>query len=812
MDYLVSRAGKEIGMVSLAELHRRRRTGEFNGTEFVWRDGMPQWAGIDYILAHEGFAGQAASPSSSSNPLVWVTVIIVIAILTGASFTGYIVYKSFTSARKVATQKSIQRSYKNKVGGSSYDVKIASKPITWTSNTLTQAEVLQRQRLFRDRQWIDAYEINGDHSQPYDATAREFLTTWLDSNYNTRKKTRNERVVELGDQIVNQKCQDPLLLTVAGNTGIEEFENTRRLEAAVAGYNGTKYLAYPRFYATAVLASHLKSDSGRLTALDAACLQLLEQCFTDGSIKPADQWEAADILGSGWGSAFFRRNESAVQKVIENAGKPYEWLALTLEGKRQIDLAWAARGSGYSDSVTEKGWAGFSSHMTTARQKLTAAWKLDPTQPLPAAEMITVSMAESSLEDMRSWFDRALAAQLDHDGAWNSMRWGLRPRWFGSHESILALGVAGVNTKRFDSDAPRKIFDCIMDIESELQTPPGEHIYGRSDIWPHLQGMYSGYIAEPKQEAWRDGWRTSFACVAYFAHQYGVARQQLEALKWQPASQSLSGWGRDLSLMHLEVAARTGPVSNSISKAEALYLKADTNALAAYKDLGMFSGADAKTAEFVHQRLSALELEQVLRSRTAVPLLPSRDNDPLWVYSFGKPRHLDNGDLEVESGPNGHLLYWHVRMRPPFEVTGEFDVVESSDGNFQAGVVMGYPDLQTFNWYGFRVKRNNNEKDVVAFGQGWSSKQVYQKANLDPKHNTFMVRVKSNRVTAEVNGQELLHETQLPAVLRLAAHEYYLGLGAYNDANHTVIRYHNVQARKLERDKKSEAKETADQQ
>ena len=125
---------------------------------------------------------------------------------------------------------------------------------------------------------------------------------------------------------------------------------------------------------------------------------------------------------------------------------------------------------------------------------------------------------------------------------------------------------------------------------------------------------------------------------------------------------------------------------------------------------------------------------------------------------------------------------------------------------------MGYPDLQTFNWYGFRVKRNSNEKDVVAFGQGWSSKQVYQKANLDPRHNTFMVRVKSNRVTARVNGQELLHETQLPATLRLAAHEYYLGLGAYNDANHTVIRYHNVQARKLERDKKSDTTETAEQQ
>ena len=39
---------------------------------------------------------------------------------------------------------------------------------------------------------------------------------------------------------------------------------------------------------------------------------------------------------------------------------------------------------------------------------------------------------------------------------------------------------------------------------------------------------------------------------------YDVARKQLEAVHWQPKGWNLSGLGKDLSLMALEVAARTG--------------------------------------------------------------------------------------------------------------------------------------------------------------------------------------------------------------------------------------------------------------
>ena len=92
-----------------------------------------------------------------------------------------------------------------------------------------------------------------------------------------------------------------------------------------------------------------------------------------------------------------------------------------------------------------------------------------------------------------------------------------------------------------------------------MDLPAGRHIYGRADIWPELQKMYQGYIAEPVQSTGRNGWRTSYAVVAYFAGKYDLAREQLEALNWKPVPECLLNWGIDLSLMTLEVAARTGP-------------------------------------------------------------------------------------------------------------------------------------------------------------------------------------------------------------------------------------------------------------
>jgi hypothetical protein len=181
-------------------------------------------------------------------------------------------------------------------------------------------------------------------------------------------------------------------------------------------------------------------------------------------------------------------------------GKSFEWLTHVFEGEYRVMEAWKERGGGYAPTVSEKGWEGFATHSAAARKNFTRAWELRPDLPLAPSRMIYVAMGDSGAEEMRVWFDRTIAAQVDYPKAWSDMRWGLRPRWHGSLEAMLALGKTAVDTGRFDTDVPRKFLDLVSDLESELKVPFGQHLYGRPDIWPECVRMYEGYIAAPSQE------------------------------------------------------------------------------------------------------------------------------------------------------------------------------------------------------------------------------------------------------------------------------------------------------------------------
>lgn len=362
---------------------------------------------------------------------------------------------------------------------------------------------------------------------------------------------------------------------------------------------------------------------------------------------------------------------------------------------------------------------------------------------------------------------------------------------------MLAFGRAALGTGRFDTDVPRKFFDVVKDLESEMQVKWGRHIYGRRDIWPDMKRMYEGYIAEPSEAARADGWRTTFSIVAYFAGKYDVAREQLEAVHWQPWPSNLNGWGADVSLMAEEVAACTGPLAGPIATIEGKRQRGQVaEAIEALKGLAVSDG-DERTRSFIRHRLASLEQEARLANGRWVDLLPAEENDPGWRVSAGKPRRLAEGAVEVEAGPRGHLLNSRARVGPNFEVKGEFELVHSSTADFQAGLVMGLPELENSAWLAFRMKGNRTEGDVVTFSRGWSRYQSSHRASLRPEHNSFQFRLQGGKATAFLNGVEVLRDAFPGRSALPLGSDAYVGLGAYNDMNDTVIRYRNVQIRRL---------------
>ena len=800
MDYHLNQQGKTVGVFPLEELRRRRNAGELTGSEFVWCEGMPAWQSLDAVLQQEmtpmiPVPPPLPKPASKVLPFLVIAAVVVVA---GVVLFGIVAVQS--SRRLRHNFEEIVRGSGLLNGKSAFE--LASEPIHWTSNTVTTAKMLEKGKEFRIRQYLESYQQHSAHNPAYDADALQLISTWIDYHYSGKLRTNYANIVRISDRLAtNLACDDPLVLTVTGANINEMHEASRRFTLALKYYEHSRYQEYPRLFATVMLANYstqLHGQTDQVRQLEWSAKQLLKGAFRDGTLRPEDQAEIADILVNDWGNEFFVRNAVAIVKIVEDAGKPYQWLALTLEGEHQIDAAWEARGGGYANTVTAEGWKGFAEHLAKARASLTKAWELRPDLPLTASRMMTVALGSSDIGEMRQWFDHAVAAQVDYPAVWKSMRWGLRPRWYGSHDAMLAFGVMALNTHRFDTDVPRNLFVSISDLESDMELPLGEHIYGREDIWPHLQEMYEGYIAEPKQAEFRDGWRTTYAAVAFLAGKYNVARTQLEAIGWQPWRSNLANWGRDLSFMPLEVAARTSAVGQQIDAAEKHFRKGnDSAALRLYTDLDTATNIDERTREFIQDRLATLQLEQHFQSGEWIDFLPTGNKLAGWTGERGKFTAAADGALEVQSDEGGHIIFSRAPVGSDFEVRGSFEVVRSSSKAFQAGVMMGMPQFESPAWYGFRVKRNADEGDVVAFAHGWTTTQLRVPVTLNSETNSFTFRFHHGQVSATVNDKQIFKNANPPATNAIPPAVMRVGLGAYGDANETVIRYRNVQIRKL---------------
>jgi hypothetical protein len=673
---------------------------------------------------------------------------------------------------------------------------VAAKDVLVSTNSRTEKVVNEKRRQFRVRQWVEGYRNNGQHTAAWDHDAADLMESWVASYFGGATNLPSPQV--LGDKLAaDPSCDDPLVLTGAAANAIELHEKIRRLERATDVFGKSHYKAYPRFFATVELSEELGNRSTGVPGLDQKAVGFFKQAFTDGSFQLDDEEEIAELLVNGWANRFFKRQGASICEIVAQI-KDYTWLARVLEGEHGIDEAWKARGNGWANSVTSQGWQGFSDHLAKAQTALTQAWKTHPERPVAPSRMISVAMGADGIPEMRTWFDRALEAQIDYPQAWSYMRWGLRPRWGGSLEAMLALGIRAVDTRRFDTDVPRKFFDFVSDVESEMELQPGEHIYGRADIWPHLQEMYEGYLVEVSQKQAQTGWRSSYSAVAFLAGRYDVARKQLEALNWSPTHENLTGWGTDLSLMPLKVAALTGAWADQVKRAESSYDRRDlTLPVQVYAELGSSSDTDERTRQFSRCRLAALKQEQQLAKGEWIELMPTDDKDPNWAFDGDKVRRLTDGALEVESGARGHGFYCRTAVGPEFEITGEFELVRSSTKDFQAGLLVGLPDNMQSHWYAFRMKRNEMEGQVASFSLRWSTRQVAQPIKLNEgSRNTFRFVLKNGRADAWVNGTQALQQACPEKNLALSR-SCFLGLGAYNDMNETVIRYRNVKARRL---------------
>lgn len=794
MKYRVHWQGQDLGVFTLEELRQRRNSGALRGTEWVLAEGAAEWKALDFILEPPG-----AVPTGSASPItgrrawrrpwVWAVAVLMLLLVAGLAVLGVL---AFRVAKRVTATMNQAASGTGATSGSELP--------QLQTNAPSEIDFRKQQKAFRVRQYMDGFKQDGAKGQPWHNDAALMLEAWIEEKYGAGSRTNLPASRALCDKLIAAGCRDPLILTVAGVSQSDLEKGTRHLKDAVGGFEKSGYKAYPRMYATVSLAGK-RVGRNRVKQLDASALVLLQQALQDGSVRPEDARELADIFDHGWAEEFFERNAQAVVDTVKGAGKPFEWLALTLEGMLRIKEAWKSRGGGYADTVTDRGWQGFGNQLARAGIALTNAWQLRTNWPLPASLMITVSMGNSYAAEMRLWFERATAAQFDHPKAWNNYLWGLRPRWLGSHEKMLRLGVAALDTGRFDTDVPRQFSEVVDGIEADTKLNVGEHLFARGDIWPELKRMYEGYIAATAGTARSAGWRSDFAAVAYLAGRYDVAQKQLEAIDWNPGSGSLKHWGRELSVMIWEVAARNSPAGREVAEAERARRDGDPGrALALYAKLAGNNQVDDRTRQFIKMQSALAGFEQRLQKGDWVDFLPPDEKDDNWMRSWGKTLQVTTNLMEVQSGPEGHLLYSRANVGPDFEVRGEFEVVSSPTKEFQAGLAMGMLDFDTryrsSHWFAFRIWRSGDGGDNVSFSKGWTQNWVRKAVILKDDRNVFHFRFEDRKATASLNGAEVLRNVTLQRA-DFSSDGFLVGICAIHPSGESVVRYRNLQIRRL---------------
>jgi tetratricopeptide (TPR) repeat protein len=376
---------------------------------------------------------------------------------------------------------------------------VYSKPIPSGPKAKTSKEFEQVIQKWRHRSIIEAYHKFGNHTRTWDKDAAKFLDVYYRWHANVGNGALTRQVLAAGNSLIGKGCDDAVALSCYGAALCQAGkprEAVPILQRALNSYAKSRYpkarecLAISQLVQAKMAARNLSSkDYNLLIDRAVACVG---KSMTDGSFIPGEQRvmvNAFYLSSPGVYAGARSRYRSGLMKLR----KVDPYLLNSVSGYVELDEAWAARGDGMGFTVGEKQWKGFFDHLAKARKALTAAWKLHPEFPEPASAMIPVAMGEpgSSIREVRLWFDRAVAAEMDYKDAYFRLQWALRPRWGGSREDLYSLAVDCLNTRRFDTEVPWFFMQTMCTIEQESRG--SKACWDRPDTKKKLRMLFDGY-------------------------------------------------------------------------------------------------------------------------------------------------------------------------------------------------------------------------------------------------------------------------------------------------------------------------------
>jgi hypothetical protein len=677
-------------------------------------------------------------------------------------------------------------------------VDVASKPIPQNPSAKTQNDIREMGKQWYERNMLEAYEKVGIHDESWDSAARELIQAHILIASRSPEAQERDNLAPIAEKIVRLKCTDPLILYLAATftPGLEA--QVRILEESISRFRGSSYskgLAFRTAHFLEACYEQLKM-SQKQTELDETLLELLKEVVQEKSYRN-EEWS----LRIGWPmkkttSDFFIRKADAVYQILEESPFVDKWVIETVKGYGYLEQAWKEFDE-YKKSHSAEEWTEVRRKMKPVEEHFRKAYQLEPSQPFAAAGMVWASLvaAENPREKLREWFEKAIGAQFDFPMAYGIFANGISPRWYGSDQDLLNFGYQCLETKRFDTDVPNQYIRTVVNLGYST-TPENHYTYFVDpDVYTNCKRTFEGYLAAEVQKDAKPYYHSQYAIVAYHAGAYEDSLRNLKAVDFKLNPRALRSWKNDFSGIADEVSAFTGDAQNQIYDAEKFFQKRESqNAMKHYEE-ALEIEKDERAIRYIRNRLGLLRFEQELDKGDWVKFIPSQDLKG-WSVDRGKWSVLANDVLQVQSGFRGSMIKSLGRVGSNFEIHGEIELVSSSNGAYEAGVVFGYPAEGKKEWMSFRIENHSEKGNLVSLSQGFYVPFKEGKAQLSLR-NRFFLQVWNEKITAYVNGKLLFKNEIPPREFYRMTDDCLVGLGGYFDHNETTIRYHNLRLRKL---------------
>jgi len=687
----------------------------------------------------------------------------------------------------------------------------AASPIPTSGEALAVSDDIVKRKAWYERNFLEGYRRAGRHDAKCNARTEEFLRLNADpfvgipllepSDMRGRART-----------LVASGCDDPVVLFLAAGwvASAESRELSDLLERA---YGGIQQSGYSRGTARKV-ATILRQDlarrnegMGRRQALDPVELRLFLESLRDGSFNPDDDIVlVAHLFLTDGGVSLFERNRAAIVGAVERTEWVDPWVRLYLSGWRHMEDAWDARGGEYASKVKEEGWKGFAESLALARKDFEASWKARPDRPEAASHMISLSMADRQRgETPRLWFDRAVAARIDYRPAYVSLINALRTRWSGVEGALLAFARECAATRRFDTEVPFRAFEAVEQLEGDqwdeaagdreepllpYERPPSP--YTTVDVYTMVEAVLERYRREPARELeWRR-FASLQAAIAYKAGRYERARELLHELGGilEPAAR----WAMHEDTPEGRIEAYAAPDGAGTRRAERLWLEGKSAEARPFFEQAR-AKAPVEARALLDKRLAAIAVEADLAAGRSARLLPDKELHG-WRVENGQWVVEPDGSLLGTSGNRGLMIVADAHVGPAFELESDVEIVSTSNGQFQAGILFGHrPTFASNKWASFRLKKTAHEGEVVYFSRHFNkpnqsvARKVAQKSHV-------VIQSWDGRLWAYVGGEQVVAgyrpEWGLPSDA-----DVQVGFGAYTDDNTYQVRYRGARVRRL---------------